>query len=198
MLHTFSLGKAYLGSGWAIHPLFGSLLKTPVENIERFRSSQLPSHVSDCLKQCDKPYSLSPPVISCSESAHNYFGGNDSLSQIQTQFRKIKRYRFLNFYASVLYASIPSTCFKNSKEAFLALNTLREDVTSTTCLEKCLTIAKCSASFREKGVLLIGAHLPLKAMHAWIIEDGCQPDNDDRQWINFMPLMAISHNNYVA
>ena len=198
MLHTYSVGKAYLGSGWAIHPLSGSLLKTSVNSIDRFRSSQLPSIVSTSLNHCDKPYSLSPSLGSSAKSRSPNLVESDASFQIQTQFQKIKLYRSLNFYASILYASITRTCFEDSKEAFAALNALNGDVTHNNCLEKCLTVAKCSASFREKGVLLIGAHLPLQAMHAWIIEDGCQPDDDDRQWINFMPLMAITHSNYVA
>lgn len=198
MLHTYSLGKAYLDSGWAIHPLSGSLLKTSVDSVERFRSYQLPPIVRTSLNHCDKPYSLSPSLGSSAKSASPNLGEIEASFQIQNQFQKMKRYRSLNFYASVLYASITRTCFGDSKEAFAALNALKADVTFNTCLEKCLTVAKCSASFREKGVLLIGAHLPLQAMHAWIIEDGCQPDDDDRQWINFMPLMALSHSKYIA
>jgi len=198
VLHTYSLGKAYLGCGWAIHPLSGSLLKTSVDNVDRFRGSELPLIVINSLNHCDKPYSLSPSLGSSAKSRSPNLVKSDPSFQIQNHFQKIKRYRSLNFYASILYASITRTCFMDSKEAFAALNALNEDVTHNSCLEKCLTVAKCSASFREKGVLLIGAHLPLQAMHAWIIEDDCQPDGDDRQWINFMPLMAISHSNYVA
>jgi hypothetical protein len=56
-----------------------------------------------------------------------------------------------------------------------------------------LTVAKCSNSFKKNGVIFIGAHLPLKDMHAWIIEGNHQPDNEDRQWINYVPLMAITY-----
>jgi hypothetical protein len=104
----------------------------------------------------------------------------------------LKFWRAFNFYAAILYASVPAVCFQKSSDAFASLNQLHEDETHNSCLEKCLAIAKCSASFREKGVLFIGAHLPLEAMHAWVIEDGHQPDDEDRQWVNFQPLFAIT------
>ena len=198
MLHTFSLGKAYLGSGWAIHPLSGALLKTSVESVERFCNDRLPPIVNSGLKQCDNPYLLTPPSNSLSDEKSGWSEDKPASQRIHDQFKKMKGWRSLNFYAAILYASIPSICFQNSRDAFVALNSQSEQLTRDTCLEKCLTIAKCSASFRNNGVLFIGAHLPLQAMHAWIIEDGYQPDDDDRQWVNFLPLMAITHNNRFA
>jgi hypothetical protein len=192
VFRTYSLSKAYLGSGWAIHPLSGSLLKTELSKVHNFQSSSLPSKVKNGLDCCDDPYSLTPPRSSSLVSDAYRTDNFDASLCIQSQFKKIKRWRSFNFYAAILYASIPSVCFDDSKEAFAALNTLDENDTRDTCLEKCLTVAKCSLSFRKKGVLFIGAHLPLQAMHAWIIEEGYQPDEDDRQWINFLPLMAIA------
>jgi len=29
-------------------------------------------------------------------------------------------------------------------------------------------------------------------MHAWIIENNSQPDFEDRAWINYRPLLAIT------
>lgn len=196
MLRTYSLGKAYLGRGWAIHPLSGSLLKTSVKNVDNFRTSSLPKSVSNALKHCEHPYSLIPPLdlTVCPDSTPSVDLHSSLI--VQNQFKKIKRWRSLNFFASILYASIPSICFQESRLAFATLNSLNEAETRDTCLEKCLTVAKCSSSFRKNsGVLFIGAHLPLQAMHAWIIEDGFQPDDDDRQWINFLPLIAITHTN---
>ena len=48
-------------------------------------------------------------------------------------------------------------------------------------------------NFKKNGVLFIGAQLPLKSLHAWIIEDNFQPDRDDRQWINYRPLLALTY-----
>lgn len=194
MLRTTSLGKAYLGSGWAIHPLSGSLLKTSLESVGSFQCSSLPPRVTNALKYCDDPYLLTPSTApNFALTAQSDL--TDASLQIQNQFENIKKFRAFNFYAALLYASFPSICFQESKQAFASLNSLNEHVTKDTCLEKCLAVAKCSLSFKDNGVLFIGAHLPLQAMHAWIIEDGIQPDNIDRQWINFLPLMAITRSN---
>lgn len=192
MLHTFSLGKAYLGNGWAIHPLSGSLLKTSVESVNRFRSSRFPSSVITALEQCDDPYLLAPSLSVIGSPETQRAESSDSSLKIQSQLKRLKFWRAFNFYAAILYASVPAICFQKSSDAFASLNQLHENETCDSCLEKCLAIAKCSASFREKGVLFIGAHLPLEAMHAWVIEDGHQPDEEDRQWVNFQPLFAIT------
>ena len=64
---------------------------------------------------------------------------------------------------------------------------------SEACLQRALTVAKCSKKFKTHGVVLIGAQLPLKSLHAWIVEDGVQPDPEDRQWVNFLPLLALAY-----
>jgi hypothetical protein len=68
-----------------------------------------------------------------------------------------------------------------------------EDQYTESCLQKALTVAKTSKKFKTHGVLFIGAQLPLKNMHAWIIEDGIQPDQADRNWINYLPLLALAY-----
>lgn len=195
MLHTFSIGREYLGSGWVVHPLSGSLLKTSAENVSRFQSPRLPPIVHNGLVQCDEPYLLKPPRNILSDPNLDWSEDGINTLQIHKYFKRMKQYRAFNFFASVVYASLPKPCFRDSRAAMKALNALDQSETHDTCLEKCLTAAKCSTSFRNKGVVYIGAHLPLQAMHAWIIEDGCQPDDNDRQWVNFVPLMAIAHSN---
>jgi hypothetical protein len=48
-----------------------------------------------------------------------------------------------------------------------------------------------SRKFADMGVVLIGVFLPSRSLHAWIIEDGMQPDSSDKQWINFQPVAAV-------
>jgi hypothetical protein len=59
-------------------------------------------------------------------------------------------------------------------------------------LQRCLLAAKISSSFKKNGVLFIGFSSSIKDMHAWIIEGNIQPDFDDRVWINYKPLLAIT------
>ena len=59
------------------------------------------------------------------------------------------------------------------------------------CLQRAFLASKISKSFEANGVIFIGAFLPTGDMHAWIIENGIQPDSDDRGWINYRPLLAL-------
>ena len=59
------------------------------------------------------------------------------------------------------------------------------------CLQRSLLVAKVSRSFETRGVIFIGATLHTGDMHAWIIEDNEQPDADDRDWVNYRPLLAL-------
>ena len=45
--------------------------------------------------------------------------------------------------------------------------------------------------FNEEGVVFIGAFLPSRAMHAWVIEKGIQPDQRDNIWHQYRPIAAI-------
>jgi hypothetical protein len=35
-------------------------------------------------------------------------------------------------------------------------------------------------------------------MHAWIIENGTQPDPQDREWILYRPLLALYYDSDVS
>jgi hypothetical protein len=58
------------------------------------------------------------------------------------------------------------------------------------CLPISLMAIKLSKSFKNNGVLMIGAFIPTGEMHAWIIEDNSQINIYDRQWVNYHPLLA--------
>ena len=86
--------------------------------------------------------------------------------------------------------------FEDSKSAFAEIATLKEQVLARAdhCLLRSLLVAKTSKSFKKNGVLFIGASIASAEMHAWIIESGTQPDHEDRNWINFQPLLALYYN----
>ena len=83
--------------------------------------------------------------------------------------------------------------FENSVEAFDAISKLETHIKNKNdlCLQRSLLIMKTSKSFKKNGVLFVGASLPSGKMHAWIIENGVQPDRLDRNWIMYKPLLAI-------
>lgn len=98
-----------------------------------------------------------------------------------------------NFLLSILYASIKEPIFDTTKQAFSAIATLpkHQGEALDRCLQRTLLAAKTSRSFSRGGVIFIGADLSSLEMHAWIIENGQQPDHEDRSWINYRPLLAI-------
>lgn len=60
------------------------------------------------------------------------------------------------------------------------------------CLPRAIFIATTSRRFKKHGMMFIGAFLPTVRMHAWVIEDGSNPDVYDNQWICFQPVMMMT------
>ena len=187
MLRIYSIAKPYSGSGWAIHPFSGSLLKFSESDVSKFESTQIPTKVLLALDFCNNPYKLSPPLF-LDESIGYY---NDT--KIESVYRHLSYLRKKSFFLSLIYAGIGKRLYPDSISAMKALTRKLPSHDTEACLQRALTVAKTSKKFKSHGVLFIGAQLPLKSLHAWIIEDGVQPDAQDRQWINFLPLLALTY-----
>lgn len=188
MLKYYSLASTYLDNGWALHPLSGSLLRFDQGNVEAFKSSKIPRKVTEALRYCENPYELSPTPGSKS------ILDIEANKRLQTIYRNLSWLRRSNFFCSILYAGFSRPLYSDSISAMDALSNLfPHHKDSESCLQRSLTVAKTSINFKKNGVLFIGAQLPLKSLHAWIIEDNFQPDRDDRQWINYRPLLALTY-----
>ena len=98
-----------------------------------------------------------------------------------------------NFLLSILYSGLKEPIFDTTKQAFSAIANLpnHQGEVLDKCFQRTLLAAKTSRSFSHGGVIFIGADLSSLEMHAWIIENGQQPDHEDRSWINYRPLLAI-------
>jgi hypothetical protein len=98
-----------------------------------------------------------------------------------------------HFFLSRLYAGFCNIMFDNSVEAFDAISKLDKQIKNKNelCLQRSLLVMKTSKEFKNSGVLFIGASFPSGKMHAWIIENGKQPDRLDRNWIMYRPLLAL-------
>ena len=97
------------------------------------------------------------------------------------------------FLLSIFYSYFNSNIFETTKESFSFISNLSEHkYGSENCFQRCLLAAKISKSFKKNGFIFIGAEISTLNMHAWIIEDGEQPDFEDRVWINYQPLLAIT------
>lgn len=176
-------------TSWSISPYTGSLIRHNKKLPDLLLET--PGHIVEALKVCSDPYlckwDSSPPA-------------NQVRPEIRCRLELINsRLHFLGnkrFFFSVLYSGISVPLFENTREAFCEIATLPEQVNNRAelCLQRSLLSVKTSNSFKKnKGVLFIGASLSSAEMHAWIIEEGAQPDFQDRTWINFRPLLAYSH-----
>ncbi len=189
LLKAFSLPRVSHGSGWAIHPLTGNLLRFNKDRLKDLESKNTPQLVTNALRLCDEPYSLSPT----NRDIKNI--GVKNLSELSKYFDNLVKIGNTNFMMSRIYTSFTKKLFLNTSEGMLTLNSIDKSKLEHRCLQRSLCIAKTSLSFKKSGVIFIGALLPLREMHAWIIEDGQQPDNEDRDWINFTPLLALCFHN---
>lgn len=186
MLNSVELPYRTDGFTWSICPISGSLVRSHSRG--KIKES-IPYKVAEALAYCDNPYL-------CSSFSADY----DCLDIPKATLKKLNRmHRVLlaisnkHFFLSRLYANLHKNMFIDTKDAMTAISKLpmHREYSHLLCLQRTLLAAKTSKSFKAKGVLFIGAFLPTADMHAWIIEDGFQPDENDRDWINFRPMLAL-------
>jgi hypothetical protein len=163
-------------------------MKRKIPKNIQVKKYKYPKKIIDAVNICDEPYlcewSSFPIDVHVSDTQFKNLGiMNKRLMEISN-----KRFIF-----SLLYAAIKKPIFNTTKEAFSIIANLpsQKRYKDELCLARTLLAAKTSKSFSNKGVIFIGSLLDSKEMHAWVIEDGLQPDHEDRTWINFRPLLAI-------
>jgi hypothetical protein len=168
---------------WSISPRTGSLI---LHKENPARTTEFPSLVARCLVGCIDPFTLKrelpPATISLSESIHY---------QCKKKLANIVRLSKVSFFLTRTYAGYHHNLFNRSSDAFFWLNSRTDLFAESDCLQRSLFVAKTSKSFKERGVLFVGVFLPTYQMHAWIIEESVQPDETDRLWINYRPLLAM-------
>jgi hypothetical protein len=134
---------------------------------------------------CHNPYLMPPSGIDSKES----------LNRNPREARKAERLIslcMLNFFLARQYAALSTPIFPDSRAAidFFHNSTPKGD-RSSLCLPRSLFAAKTSQAFKAEGVIFIGTFLPSRHMHAWVIEDGEQPDPYDKIWHLYKPVAAI-------
>lgn len=175
---------------WTISSITGSLHRHDIKPPNTF-FDEIPEKVKNAIEICSYPYNClwdPAPVEKILETAARY-----KLEKMNSRLHFLSNKRF---FLSLIYASFRSPLFENSNNAFSEIATLQEQVLARAdhCLQRSLLVAKTSKSFKKSGVLFIGASIASAEMHAWIIESGAQPDHEDRNWINFQPLLALYYN----
>ncbi len=144
---------------------------------------RLPAKLLKAVSLCDNPYKL------------GHFGRS---SEQKVNWLVIIAARIIvpivkfSFWISYKIISGWIPLYDDAKQAIEAFYRIYPvDRQDSLCLPRALFAAAMSKKFRKNGVVFIGVFLPSKSMHAWIIEDGIQPDVNDNIWINFKPVAAI-------
>lgn len=171
---------------YEINPRSGNL----IQHANKFRDSLLPQKVKDALNLCENPYLVNPHNA-------NITGRTEDSNKITKLNRMHKNFMAIGnkrFYISLLYSKLRKNLFDNTELAFSTISkNIPEQIERRheLCLQRSLLALKTSNSFKQSGVLFIGAALPTGNMHAWIIESNCNPDHQDREWIMYRPLLAF-------
>lgn len=178
-----SLPLIFKESQYFISELSGDLIiKAKEQGLSTCRFSE---KLINALSLCDNPYKLD-------------FSTSSPKSFLSTSSRiRYKAYLMIylckiNFFLAQKYASLYHRHFCDSSEAIEYFHSVTgNDEINNLCLPRTLFAAKTSEIFENDGVIFIGAFLPSRSMHAWIIENGIQPDLRDNIWHQYRPIAAI-------
>lgn len=164
-------------------PLTGDLLEEPAS----FASPvQLPDKLVCALASCDSPYKLVQPSV----HGGTYHGADvEVLRRISSRVIKLSA---ANFFLARLYAGVRRPIFGSAAHAVEFFRSAMPGPQQRgLCLPRALFAAKTSRAFTTSGVIIFGAFLPSRLMHAWVIEAGCQPDARDDIWTQYRPVAAL-------
>jgi hypothetical protein len=176
-----SLLAEHRGSFYSLERVTGSLICLPHP---KKQSADFSLKLKFALSLCQNPYLLEKTTGSAFDDSNH---ANES--RVARCFIRLSK---MSFWAACRYASVGRPKWADAAEAIMAFRNQTADFDQNVlCLPRALFAARMSKKFAEKGVVLIGAFLPSRSLHAWILEDGLQPDPRDRQWINFQPVAAI-------
>ena len=151
---------------------------------KKHRADKLPEKLSRALVECNQPYNLKSNQYI--KKNLNNFPDYSRKANLMILFCRI------SLFAAKQYACFQAGIFCNSAQSinYFYSVTSKEEANSL-CLPRALFAAKTSEIFNEEGVVFIGAFLPSRAMHAWVIEKGIQPDQRDNIWHQYRPIAAI-------
>lgn len=166
-------------------PFTGLLLARPVTEAPLAHHGT-PPRVCAALALNDEPYQLRP--IATPEQPHARIPW-----WLGSYARLLVRICRLSFGLAQLMARLRLPVYTDATEAILAFRKVFPgEAQQELCLPRSLFAAATSRKFRDHGVVFIGVFLPSRSMHAWVIEDGIQPDPFDGGWINFRPVAALT------
>lgn len=179
-----SLPIQFDGKLYKLNPFFGMLLEFEKYNTDK--NIIEPRKVIEALGYCDNPYTLTKWKSQEIKKTVNKKPILKFYANFLTNMNK------LNFSLGKFCANLGQPVFDNATDSIVFFRNNKPGfIQNDLCLTRSLFAASTSKLFKEKGVIFIGVSLPSNLMHAWIVEDGKQPDPFDDMWINFQPVAAI-------
>ena len=185
-MRLYSLKLFYKNLFFFFEPISGSLLFNYKGPSSVAATQEMPSKLQIALELCNNPFQLKKT-----------WNTNFDLSQGKKRFLRIFGMTLVevckrSFYLGRIISKFGYPLFDSSKEAIAFFNKIYPpEVQNELCYPRTLFAASVSKKFRKDGVIFIGVFLPSRLMHAWIIEDGVQPDMNDNMWINFRPVALL-------
>jgi hypothetical protein len=171
------------GNHYRIHNIFGLLLEYKAYDE---RAIQLPEIIDDLFRHVSNPYLLK----TVRQIPSNKVIPNDSLfAKILARIFTLLCLRSFLLFRALSYTRFP--IFNSTEEAILFYRKMYPNEQKELCLPRSLFAACTSKTFTQEGCLFIGVFLPSRAMHAWILEAGKQPDPYDDIWICYQPVAAM-------
>jgi hypothetical protein len=175
----------YKGKIYRIHKTFGFLLE--YNTYKKFRD-KIPVKIETLHNQVVNPYLLKPSIEISNKKIFPKTPFYTKLLAKLFTFLCLRSFLFVRLLANFRFP-----IFNTTEEAILFYRKLYPGEQQNLCLPRSLFAACTSKSFKKNGGLFIGVFLPSRAMHAWILEDGIQPDLYDDIWICYQPV-AVMYN----
>lgn len=188
MLLPIHLPVFYDDFWWYISARNGCLYKKKTKPFLLNPTGKHKGRISTVLESCRNPYNCKPP-----ERPSSVEVDSNSLRHLTNYNNKLFALGNKRFLQSIFYSSRRHSLFDTTTEAFNAIDAVppHDSQKGEYCLQRSLLAAKTSKQFsRNNGCLLIGSFLETGGMHAWLMEGKVQPDPQDRNWINFQPLLV--------
>ncbi len=170
-----------------ISPFTGALIRIN-KKIDK-NTFKLNSKVKNALFFVENPFKITPCSLDFKTDSFDL----KKLKKVDYFHRILLKLGNNNFFFSTLYIGVGNRIIENTIDTFDFISELdvQKKRRYELCLQRAFLASKISKSFKNNGVLFIGASLPSGKMHAWIIEGNTQPDRLDREWIMYRPMLAI-------
>lgn len=100
---------------------------------------------------------------------------------------------YRHFYPGLwLLSHLRLGVFDNATDAIDAFVKIHPKDQKVLCLPRSIFAATLSRRFRKEGTMFIGAFLPSRHLHAFIIEGGKNPCRFDAGWTNYTPVAIMT------